>query len=249
MTDTSHRGSKISDATIEQFARTRAIAVVGSAAAAVAGGAAAVAVAFGGGVAMASLVALVTFLGMAIGYLLGRRDGGAVKSASRLMLRVADELVEYRAFTSLLRDQGVRIIESTSGAAAVIIAGLMEMGDALNRMRMLVDRVTTDDATELRTLVEAVDVPVLGLLGQLQFQDITQQQIAFLSRLSLMLDDHMAELSRQLGERRGSDRVDKFKDLFDQALGDCVMDSQRDDHHTASGLDMREAAGSKLEMF
>jgi hypothetical protein len=52
-----------------------------------------------------------------------------------------------------------------------------------------------------------------------------------------------------LSERRATDRVEKFKDLFDQALGDCVMDSQRDDHHAASGLEIREATGSELEMF
>jgi hypothetical protein len=86
-------------------------------------------------------------------------------------------------------------------------------------------------------------------LGHLQFQDVTQQQIGFLSRLLLLLDDHMVQLARQMDDRRAMDRVGRFKEMFDQALGDCVMDSQRDDHRSASGLAMREDAGSNLEMF
>jgi hypothetical protein len=246
MTDATGRGStSFSGASIEWLALIRAT-LVGTV---VAGSAAAAAAALGGGVSTVALAVLVASLSMAIGHRLGRTDGDAAKSARMLMFRVADELVQYRAFTRLLRDQGVRITESTSGAASMIVAALNEMEVAVNCMRMLVDRVATDDAVKLRALVEAVDVPVLGLLGQLQFQDMTQQQIAFLSHLSLILDDHMGELSRQLSERRATDRVEKFKDLFDQALGDCVMDSQRDDHHAASGLEIREATGSELEMF
>jgi hypothetical protein len=59
----------------------------------------------------------------------------------------------------------------------------------------------------------------------------------------------MTQLADQLGDRRSRHRVGKFKELFDEALGDCVMDSQRDDHHAASGLGLREDTGLKLQMF
>jgi len=52
-----------------------------------------------------------------------------------------------------------------------------------------------------------------------------------------------------MDDRRAMDRVGRFKEMFDQALGDCVMDSQRDDHHSASGLAMREGTSPRLEMF
>jgi len=87
------------------------------------------------------------------------------------------------------------------------------------------------------------------MLGHLQFQDVTEQQIGFIARLSLILDDHMLSLARNLGDRRSEDRIGRFRDMFDQALGDCVMASQRDDHHMASGLAARETVGPKLEMF
>jgi hypothetical protein len=239
---TTHASSRISIVANDKL-------ITASVAVTVAVSAAAVEAGVGGGATMASLASLVALAGVAIGHLLGRQSGGVAKSAAGSMVRIADELVQYRAFTRLLRDQGDRVIESTNSAATMIVAGLSEMEAAVDRMRMLADRVATDDGAELRALVEAVDIPVLAMLGHLQFQDVTQQQIAFLSRLSLMLDDHMGQLSRQLGERRAIDRVGRFKDMFDQALGDCVMDSQRDDHHAASGLDLREAASSKFEMF
>jgi hypothetical protein len=226
-----------------------ALVVASAAAAALSGCAAAAVAALGGRGSAATLAALLSLAGIAIGYLLGRRHGVAEKGTRMLMLRVADELAQYRAFTRLLRDQGARIVESTSGAAMMIVAGLNEMDATIDRMRVLVGRASTDDIAELRSLVEAVGAPVIDILGHLQFQDVTQQQIGFLSRLSLVLDDHMAQLARQLDERRAIDRVGRFKEMFDQALGDCVMDSQRDDHHAASGLTLREDPGSKLGMF
>jgi hypothetical protein len=228
-----------------KFALLGAIA----AAAALSGAAAAGVAGLGGGASTATLAALMSLAGIVIGYLLGRRHGVAAKNTRVLMFRVADELAQYRAFTRLLRDQGARIVESTSGAAMMIIAGLSEMDAAIDRTRMLADRAASDDVAELRSLVEAVGAPVNNILGHLQFQDVTQQQIGFLSRLSLILDDHMVQLARQLGDRRAVDRVASFKEMFDQALGDCVMDSQRDDHHAASGLAVREDIRSNLEMF
>jgi hypothetical protein len=246
MTDTSIKASAIVGETTE----LGTLIWLGAAAAALAGSAAAGAAILGGGAPAIALAASVAFAGIVIGHLFGRsRDQRAANAARMLRFRVADELAQYRAFTRLLRDQGARIIESTSGAATVIVAGLSEMDASVDHMRLLVERGASDDGTELRSLVEAVGAPVLGMLGHLQFQDVTQQQIAFLSRLSLLLDDHMMQLAAQLGDRRALDRIGKFKEIFDQALGDCVMDSQRDDHHAASGLAMREGTSSKLEMF
>jgi hypothetical protein len=221
----------------------------GAAAAGLAASAAAATAGIGGGAAAAVFTALVALAGMATGHLFGRTGDPAAKAARLLMLRVADELIQYRAFTRLLRDQGGRVVESTSAAATVIIAGLAEMDAALSRMRVLVHRTASDDAKEMRSLVDAIGAPVLGMLGQLQFQDVTQQQIDFLSRLSLILDDHMVQLACRLGDHRVSERIARFREMFDQALDDCVMDGQRDDHHAASGLAQREDVSPKLELF
>lgn len=229
---------------------SRFVLITATAAAALSVGTAACVVGLGGGASTAMLVALITLAAVALGYLSGRKHCEATMQADRLlMLRAADELAQYQAFTRLLRDQGARIVESTSQAAIAIVAGLTGMDVTIDRMRNLVDRATGHDVAELRSLVEAVSAPVVGLLGHLQFQDVTQQQIAFLSRLSLLLDDHMVQLTSQLGDRRATDRGGRFKEMFDRALGDCVMDSQRDDHHAASGLAVREDVSPKIQMF
>jgi hypothetical protein len=197
----------------------------------------------------AAFAAFVAIAGVASGHLLRRNDDAAAKAARMLMLRAADELVQYRAFTRLLRDQGGRIVECTSEAAMGIIAGLTRMDAALERMRVLTERGAAADTGEMRSLVDAIGAPVVEMLGQLQFQDITQQQIALLSRLSLVLDEHTVELARLLGERRTRERPERFRKVFEEALDHCVMDGQRDDHHAASGLAQREDAGRKLELF
>jgi hypothetical protein len=229
---------------------TFALIGAGVAAVALSGSVAASAADLGGGLRTLALAALLALAGVTIGQLLGRADRrAAAKAACMLMFRVADELAQYRAFTRLLRDQGNRIVETTSEAATAIVAGLNEMDAAVDGMRVLVERGAADESPELSSLVEAAGAPVLGMLGQLQFQDVTQQQIGFLSRLSLILDDRMVQLSRQLGDRRAADRIGKFKEMFDHALSECVMDSQRNDHHAASGLAVREDTCPTLELF
>ena len=199
--------------------------------------------------AAAALAALVALAGMAIGYRLGRAHGGVAKAARMLMLRVGGELSQYRAFTRLLRDQGGRIVEITNEAATAIVGGLAEMETAINGLRLLVERGGPDDIAQLPALLDAIGAPVIGMLSQLQFQDVTRQQIAFVARLSLILDDHMRQMSDHLEGRGKRKPVAGFSETFEHALEYCVMDSQRDDHHTALGLAQREDAGSKLELF
>jgi hypothetical protein len=223
----------------------RAIAV----AAFVAGSSATVTMAIGGGGVGAVLASFASLAGVGAGYVLGRKDGSMPKTVRMLMFRVADELAQYRAFTRLLRDQGTRITDTTHEAATMIVAGLREMDANIESLRTAVGRMAFDEAKELRSTLDAIGAPAVEMLGQLQFQDVTQQQIAFLSRLSLIVDQHMIELARQLGDRRSMDRVGHFKEMFNKALDDCVMSSQREDHHAAAGADLSEASGPKIEMF
>src|SRR4029079_17876348 len=87
------------------------------AAAALAGSAAAGTAGLGGGAGTIACASFAALAAVAIGHLLARTDASAASAAQMLHFRVADDLAQYRAFTRLLRDQGARIIESTSGAA------------------------------------------------------------------------------------------------------------------------------------
>ncbi len=170
------------------------------------------------------------------------------------LYRVADELVQYRAFTRLLRAQAERIVGLTGEAAMVIAEGLRDMDERVARLAEHVAEIEMegDDRPSLgylRGQVSAISEPVVDMVGKLQFQDVTQQQLMFLSRLSLLLDDHIGELTRLLGDRRSLERSARFKELFDAALDDTVMMSQRNDHHRATGVDFVERNGPRVEMF
>lgn len=222
------------------------------AALAVSGGVSALAVHLSGG----DLAPLVAGLAASAAVLLGAMLGGERHArATRLRLyNVADELVQYRAFTRLLRAQSERIIGLTGDAAMAIATGLQEMDERAAALARRVEEIKAqapDGAAlgDLHGQAVAITEPMLDMVGKLQFQDVTQQQLMFLSRLSLILDDHMSELARLLGDRRSLDRGTRFKELFDQALNETVMTSQRNDHHTAVGVQLFEAAGPAVEMF
>lgn len=201
----------------------------------------------GGGLPSAAAAAAAGLAAGAAGVRLG---AAAQARADQLRLyRVSDELVQYRAFTQLLRAQGERIIDMSGEAALALAAGLREMDERAERLADALAR-GDGDAARWRDQAAAIAAPVVELVGRLQFQDVTRQQLEFLARLSLILDEHMAELGRSLGDRRALDRTSRFKELFEQALDGTVMASQRNDHHHASGgLELFEDAGPAIEMF
>lgn len=194
--------------------------------------------------------ALAAPFGVLLGYAIGRHWGAFPSRVRLSLLRVADELAQYRAFTRLMRDQGDRITETTGDAAQTIAAGLHEID---TKVASLIERIDTEmpgpDGEVFKHMAVSIGEPIVGMFGKLQFQDVTRQQLAFLARLSHVLDEHMVALAQQMGDRRALDRVGQFKQMFDQALNDCVMSSQRDDHHAASGTDFKEAVGPKVELF
>jgi hypothetical protein len=198
------------------------------------------------------LAAAATAAGLAglAGQILGFRKGPLPGAIRLLLFHVADNLAQYRAFTRLLRDQGQSITGMTLEAAENIAIVLTDMDVTLEALAAAVRRDGANFDRELLVdELRRIRGPIIGILSKLQFQDVTQQQFAFLNRLSLILDDHMVLLSSQLGDRRASDRVAGFKEMFEQALADCVMASQRDDHHAASGVSTREDTGLKVELF
>jgi len=189
---------------------------------------------------------------MAAGLWLGGR-----KAAAETRLRqylVADELAQYRAFTRLMRTQGERIVSQSADSALTIAHGLRRIDAEMSVLASGLAQLEAKGADpaeieSLRRAVAAAGDPVVGMLAALQFQDVTRQQTEFLARLSLLLDDHMADLARMLGDRRSLDRTTRFRELFEQAMNDTVMSSQRDDHRAATGIDLQESTGPAVELF
>jgi hypothetical protein len=167
-----------------------------------------------------------------------------------LLLHVAGELAQYRVFTRLVRDQGHSITGTTASAASSLAVGLAGMGGHVDRLVTEIEQGgATLDRDKLIRELHAIGEPLMDMLGTLQFQDVSRQQIEFLSHLSLILDDHMLRLSARLGDRKLTDRTVGFRETLEQALKHCVMADQRNDHHAALGMARREEVGLKVELF
>ena len=191
--------------------------------------------------------------GLAGAFLWGKRQGRAEIEAEvrRKQYRVADELIQYRAFTQLMRDQGQRIVDLSEQSVTQLATGLVEIDRRLIGLTARLADPTGADShpDQIQAELDAMAAPIPGLLAALQFQDVTRQQLMFLSRLSEMFDAHLTELTRLLGDRRSLDRTIRFKEMFDQALDETVMRSQRHDHQVAAGLEPSEPAGPRVELF
>jgi hypothetical protein len=203
----------------------------------------------GPGFAVAA-VGIISGVAGLIGQIMGFLHGPLPGPIRLLLFHVVDNLAQYRAFTRLLRDQGQSITRTTGTAAENIATVMTEMDITLETLAAAVRRDGADFNRELLiSELGRIRAPIIAILSVLQFQDVTQQQFAFLNRLSVILDDHMVRLAGQLGDRQAKERITGFSEMFEQALADCVMASQRDDHHAASGSSEREDAGLKVELF
>jgi hypothetical protein len=164
-------------------------------------------------------VAGTTVLAVLGGYVLGSRGVGSSPATRELLFHVADELANYRAFTRLMRDQGERIAETGASGGALIVGAVTAMDRGLIQLAVEIERGGGDlDRSEIAARLRAATGPASDVWRALHHQDMTRQQIAFLNRLSLILDDHLANLSGQLGDRRGLDRCGRFAESVDKAL-------------------------------
>jgi methyl-accepting chemotaxis protein len=77
---------------------------------------------------------------------------------------------------------------------------------------------------------EEVATLVIGLLGNLQFQDVTRQRIDHVVETLCALDHHNEELQRYLLEPDGTLPVPQIQFVLDSMYGRYVMEHQRADH-------------------
>jgi hypothetical protein len=180
---------------------------------------------------------LPAFAGALVSLGVGLAVGGlGVRRERMVRERIVADLTDYRLFTHLMRAQSDRIVDLTTEAARSIHAAVADL-DAGHA-----------DGANARPEAAPPDLAI-AIAGALQFQDVTQQQLAFLCRLSFTLDDHTNELAAALTHHRRLDHLPRFKDLFNGSVDHAVMTSQRQDHHAASGHDVVETQGPAVEMF
>ncbi len=114
--------------------------------------------------------------------------------------------------------------------------------------------VTRDEKLleQLSTTSQTLSSMFMDVLSNIQFQDVTRQQIELVQGALTRLDDHIAQLVEMMRAKDFSNAA-SIKDHIDHIYKGYVMDSQRDVHASVIGEVARESGASKepakIELF
>ncbi len=96
---------------------------------------------------------------------------------------------------------------------------------------------------------EMIAAPIMQLIGSIQFQDVTRQQLQHVSQSMDMIGRH----SHQLGLNLQTDRLDQetfgIEAEIAASLAGYVMSQQRNIHNQSIGADAAEDKGPLVELF
>ncbi|MBF0562304.1 MAG: hypothetical protein HQL37_09840 [Alphaproteobacteria bacterium] len=106
-----------------------------------------------------------------------------------------------------------------------------------------------DVLTKVQHESEAIARPIMELMGSIQFQDITRQQLQHLSTASMLVDDHVEAMCRVLEDTSSVPEIIPLQTLMEDVFNRYVMASQRDSHREAGGQTAMEDGGPKIELF
>ncbi|MBY0455367.1 MAG: hypothetical protein K2Q11_10875 [Burkholderiaceae bacterium] len=134
----------------------------------------------------------------------------------------------------------------TKDATITDISGIKLMR---NNIEKLLDLLLLE-ADNSRQAMQKINVSVLGLNGEFQFQDIVRQQLGHVSVALTQLDEHFAEIAQVIGTKSASldglspltEKIDALQDIY-------VMNTQRYVHNAATGHAAHIDAEPKIELF
>ena len=173
-----------------------------------------------------------------------------VKALSRQSDRTARDLHE-----------GIERLQATIAESleTIIHKHVDEESRSLNRVAKTITDLT-DDLEKLichqrEVLIRAhheseeIARPIMELLGSIQFQDITRQQLQHLSTASALVDSHIEVLRGLLLDTSSIPEIEPLRTSMEDVFSRYVMASQRDSHREASGQKAVENTGPMIELF
>jgi hypothetical protein len=134
-------------------------------------------------------------------------------------------------------------------AEAADVANLrIALADLDGDFRMLVDH-QRDVLAKVTIGSEAVAAPILAMMGSVQFQDITRQQIEQLTLTVDTVGNRIAGIAGGLRDAAEEPDTPDLSQLLDGLFKGYVMDSQRGAHLAAKGNAAPEPEGLLIELF
>jgi methyl-accepting chemotaxis protein len=163
-------------------------------------------------------------------------------------------------------------------AALDIQSGILRLQDAISaRMERMVNKrleaesegfeVITDSMTELggnlkhitshqrdvlvkvQEASETIAHPIMALIGSIQFQDITRQELQHVSQGMEFLASHSDQLRVALEDCGGDHDLGSTQAAIAELMTHYVMSQQRNIHSTAIGDDTHEKQGPLVQLF
>lgn len=96
---------------------------------------------------------------------------------------------------------------------------------------------------------ELIANPIMALIGSIQFQDVTRQQLQHISQAMETLADHTENLKGHLDEFDREIDVTSLKVKIESMVDDYVMSQQRNTHSEIYGEQTDESKGKLIELF
>ncbi len=96
---------------------------------------------------------------------------------------------------------------------------------------------------------ERIAEPILQLIGSIQFQDVTRQQLQHVSRSMDMIGRHSHQLGLNLHDDGLDQQIFGIEAEIEASLAGYVMSQQRNIHNRSTGADDAEDKGPLIELF
>lgn len=158
---------------------------------------------------------------------------------------------------------GVQRLEETIHASFEAMAGERQKMEwqrkALEDIARIVGEMTDnlerlishqrDILTKAQNESARIAAPIMELMGSIQFQDITRQQLKHLSQALETLDGHMTALAEGVDDLGGRISIETLEKKMEEIFSGYVMSQQRDNFRAAMGETVVEDKGLAVELF
>jgi methyl-accepting chemotaxis protein len=142
---------------------------------------------------------------------------------------------------TMVRDR----LEAERMGFAAIAANTTElagnMDGLINHQRAVLERIHQEG--------ELIAKPIMALIGSIQFQDITRQQLQHVSQAMEFLADHTEKLKAHLEDFDLEIEVESLQTKMQAMLNLYVMSQQRNVHQEIVGNGEQECKGPLIELF
>jgi methyl-accepting chemotaxis protein len=130
--------------------------------------------------------------------------------------------------------------------------GLETISESISELSVNLDLLIghqRDVLAKVQESSETIAHPIMALIGSIQFQDVTRQQLEHIAQGMEFIARHSEQLGVFLEELDKDRHLESAQIGIKQLMAHYVMSRERDIHNAAIGSDAIEDRGSMVELF